>query len=309
MTGMWHKPLGSDMTPLPVEVRPAQTVDLAPIQDLQRRADHAFMRSGYEDLVRMVAHDYCLVAGMVTDPHQHLWGYVCASVRQPGLAQLRGLGLIDGWRIDVGVDSLLTSLETALAQNDVRHLMHVGVEEWVVAPLQRRGFATPDHILNFERGAPTRPLVPEHKAVGASLRPLAPHEIDDLAALDQRAFPWPWQLSSGELIQLLLTTSRLAILEFQSLLIGYVCTDVVGEHAQIIRLAVDPVYQGMGFGRYLLADALDFAAATGVRRISLNTQTQNRSSQRLYQGFGFRTVGRRVPILLKPLDPHRNGQP
>ena len=225
------------------------------------------------------------------------------------MAQHPRLGLIDGWRLDAGIDSLLAALETVLAQDDVRHLMHVGVEEWVVAPLQRRGFTTPDHILNFERGAPTQPLVPEHKTVVATLRPLAPQEIDGLSALDQRAFPWPWEMSNGDLIQLLLTTSRLAVLEFQSLLIGYACTNVVGDHAQIIRLAVDPVYQGMGFGRYLLADALDFAAATGVRRISLNTQAENRSSQRLYHGFGFRTVGRRVPILLKPLSPHRNGQP
>ncbi len=297
------------MTPLPVEVRPAQSLDLESIQEMQRVAGHAFMRMGYEDLVRMVAHDYCLVAGMATDPQRHLWGFVCATVRQPGLAQLRGLGLVDGWRLDAGVDSLLGSLEAVLAQSGVRHLMHVGVEDWAVGPLQQRGFATPDHILTFERGAPVQPLTPEHRTVVATLRPVAPNEIGQLAALDQRIFPWPWQFSETELIQLLLTSSRLVVLVYQGLLIGYACTDVVGESAHIVRLAVDPIYQGMGFGRYLLADALDFAAALKARRISLNTQAQNRVSQRLYQGFGFRAVGKRIPILIKPLEVRRNGQP
>ncbi len=39
-------------------------------------------------------------------------------------------------------------------------------------------------------------------------------------------------------------------LEFQGILVGYACTDVHGDQAQIIRLAVDPLYQGMGLGRH-----------------------------------------------------------
>ena len=77
--------------------------------------------------------------------------------------------------------------------------------------------------------------------------------------------------------------------------------DVKGSRAQIIRVAVDPDHQGEGFGRYLLADALDFARRSDAETISLNTQWNNKTSQRLYQGFGFRTVGRRIPVLIKEL--------
>ena len=98
-----------------------------------------------------------------------------------------------------------------------------------------------------------------------------------------------------------MTASRLVVLEVDGKLVGYTCIDLQGSRLQIARLAVDPLYQGQGYGRHLLADALDYALANGIETIGLNTQWQNLASQRLYQGFGFRAVGRRIPVMIKAL--------
>ena len=285
------------MHDIQVQIKPAHPEDVGRIQHLQHHARHTCVRYGYEDLVCMIERDYCFVAE--TGPL--LWGFVCASVRHPGLAQLRGLGLINGWSAEKGLTRLLRPLEEALVRDGIHALMHLATERWLVRPLQHQGFEVMDYIVNFERATPREPLSQQHRSLHAVLRSPGLHEVQQLAELDRRAFSWPWQFTEAELVQLLMTTSRLVVLESDGKLVGYACTDVMGRRAQLVRVGVDPLFQGMGLGRYLLADALDFATEMGARTMTLNTQLRNRSSQRLYEGFGFRQVGRRVPVLLKRL--------
>lgn len=285
------------MHDIQVEVRQAQTTDIERIVHLQQQARRSCVRYGYEDLKRMVERDYCFIA----DSGPLLWGFIGAAVRQPGVAQIRGIVLINGWRVDTGIARLLPPLERALVEDGVGHLTHLALENWLAPPLVRQKFNTHDYIVNYERAIPVEGVLSQHQVSDATLRFLAPNEIGDLTTLDKRSFAWPWHFSSGELVQLLMTTSRLTVLESDDELVGYACTDVKGSRAQIIRVAVDPDRQGEGFGRHLLADALDFARRSDAETISLNTQWSNTASQRLYQGFGFRTVGRRIPVLIKAL--------
>jgi ribosomal-protein-alanine N-acetyltransferase len=76
---------------------------------------------------------------------------------------------------------------------------------------------------------------------------------------------------------------------------------VCGEESQIIRLAVHPDYQRQGIGRLLLNDALAYCQAAGVMRVGINTQESNEASLQLYEQFGFRRVGRRIPLLARTL--------
>ena len=285
------------MHDIQVKVRQARAVDIEQIIHLQKQARRSCVRYGYEDLVRMVERDYCFIA----DSGPLLWGFFCASVHQPGIAQIRGVGLLNGWRVDTGITRLLPPMESALVRDGIGYLMHLALENWLAPPLVRQHFLTHDYIVNYERAVPAEAIVPQHDPSGVTLRFLASDEIGALTALDQRAFAWPWHFSSGELVQLMMSADRLVVLENKGELVGYACTDVRGARAQIIRVAVEPQRQGEGFGRYLLADALDFARHANAEIISLNTQWQNKASQRLYQGFGFRAVGRRIPVLIKKL--------
>ncbi len=286
------------MHDIQLEVRPARKSDIERILQLQQQARRSCVRFGYEDLDKMIERDYCYIA----DTGPLLWGFIAAAIQQAGLAQLRGLSLINGWRSEEGIPQLLQPLAAAMAEKGVQFLMHLNQEAWLLPALIRQGFETHDSIVNFERRISLRPMLPRHGLENAQLRYVRPHEISALTALDNQAFAWPWQFSSGDLVQLLMSTSRLVVMEMEDSLVGYACTDVHGYRAHIIRLAVHPAYQGRGIGRHLLADALDFAAQIGAETISLNTQWQNAESQRLYLGFGFRMVGRRVPVLIKSLD-------
>ena len=287
------------MQEIQIVVRPARIADVERIMQLRQHARRVVMHFGYEDLMQMVKRDNCLVA----DTGPLLWGFLCTSSYQKKLAMLRGVGLINGWRIDDGLSHLLRPMERALSARGEHYLMHLAVDVWLAAPLMRQGFTVHDYIIHFERAAPLRPLLPEYVRPEVTLRSLGPHEINALTLLDHRAFDWPWQFSSGELVKWLMTADRLVVLEEEGRLVGYSCVQVHGDQAQIVRLAIVPDRQGQGYGRYLLADALDFAASKGAMHITLNTQWHNVTSQRLYKGFGFRAVGRRIPVLIKELRP------
>ena len=67
------------------------------------------------------------------------------------------------------------------------------------------------------------------------------------------------------------------------------------------RQQVEEALHGRGIGRMLLNDALAYCQKSDARLVSINTQDSNQASLRLYEGFGFRRVGRRVPLLVREL--------
>ena len=73
--------------------------------------------------------------------------------------------------------------------------------------------------------------------------------------------------------------------------VGYIEGESQVTLAHINRIAVHPRYQGRGVGALLLQDALDGFWRLGAERVTLNTQSDNDSSQRLYHRFGFKPTG------------------
>jgi ribosomal protein S18 acetylase RimI-like enzyme len=64
--------------------------------------------------------------------------------------------------------------------------------------------------------------------------------------------------------------------------------------AHLHQLAVEPVLQGSGLGRRLLAQCVDWARAQGdLRRVELNVYATHAAAIRLYQSLGLSQVGLR----------------
>jgi ribosomal protein S18 acetylase RimI-like enzyme len=83
-------------------------------------------------------------------------------------------------------------------------------------------------------------------------------------------------------------------------LVGYWAQTLAADReAHLARLAVHPEFHGRGVGRFLLADAIEYARSEKLRSILLNTQTDNQRALKLYRSFGFRPTGRIVPILTR----------
>lgn len=59
---------------------------------------------------------------------------------------------------------------------------------------------------------------------------------------------------------------------------------------ELVKMAVDEAYQGMGLGRLLLQASVDYAKGGKAKAVVLETNSQLKSAVKLYEKFGFQSV-------------------
>ncbi len=292
------------MEEIEIQVRPATLRDQGRILTLLDRAHRRHIAFGPEDLSSLLgqpAHVFVLA-----DAGSLLWGIACATVRPRPAApdeahetvwgHLRGLALINGWHAEIGVWTLMEGLRLGLQARQAQYLVAYVTQLWMEMPLAKVGLRPVEYILTYERMANALPKLPPPPDV--RLRSARPEDVSRLTALDTAAFTSLWRLTSGELIELLITSGRFVVAEREDNLVGYACSDVQRNLGQIYRLVVHPVAQGQGIGRALLADALLYCQAAGASLVIINTQQSNQVSDHLYRSFGFRPASQRIPVMV-----------
>jgi ribosomal-protein-alanine N-acetyltransferase len=75
--------------------------------------------------------------------------------------------------------------------------------------------------------------------------------------------------------------------------IGFAVSRTAADEAEILSVAIDPVYRGRGLSRDLLLTHLGHLAGRGVRTIFLEVEENNQPARKLYERAGFAIVGRR----------------
>lgn len=121
-----------------------------------------------------------------------------------------------------------------------------------------------------------------------TLRPAAPDEAADLAALHAQAFDHPWP--EAEIAELMASPGAFALLvEGRGFIL---CRSIAGE-AEILTLAVSPAQRRVGIGRVLVEAAAGVAVQTGSDSLFLEVADDNVAALGLYAAAGFEPVGRR----------------
>ncbi len=72
--------------------------------------------------------------------------------------------------------------------------------------------------------------------------------------------------------------------------IGYFGLWVVFEEAQITTIAVDPDYQGRGYGKMLMDFIIDYIKDCGCRNITLEVRVSNEKAITYYEKYHFKIV-------------------
>lgn len=279
-------------------VRPASAQDCQAVQSLLDSARRGYAAFGREDLPHLLRSGACVWA---TTAGGRPVGLLCATAGCRPWAFLRGAAVADSWHTDKVLAALLPALAESLRSRGFTGLAVYATALWLAPTLLRAGFQRIDWIITLERHP--RPLASVEGA-DVSVRPVAANDLGQITRLDAAAFDPLYRLASGELIELMVTSGYFAVATQGDRIVGYLCADVMDREGQIIRLAVHPEVQGRGVGRTLLNAGLGFCYAQGATTVAINTQEDNHASLRLYEGFGFRRVGRRVPVLTWSLD-HR----
>jgi ribosomal-protein-alanine N-acetyltransferase len=165
--------------------------------------------------------------------------------------------------------------------------------DWLAPILKGCGFEYTNDVIFLERRgeAPPTSLLPLGK-----VRTMLPKDIEAVIELDQSAFKDIWQYSAETLRQAYKHSAIATIIEHNDEPLGYQISTASIYGAHLARLAVAPQWQGRGFGRALVVDVINRFFHQGVLKVSVNTQTDNEQSLRIYRKLGFRDSGSRHPV-------------
>ena len=128
--------------------------------------------------------------------------------------------------------------------------------------------------------------------------------------LDRLCFPVPWVKGEEIFAPAILESPCFFMAMLDRLPVGYAFATVHqgGHLVHLVRIAVDPQYQGQGIGVRLLAEVVRFCARQGTTVLSLNTQADNYRAQRLYEWFGFTRSDDRQRVFGSALPRHPGGE-
>lgn len=272
---------GASLTRL--ETRIARPEDAAAIRELLKQAHRTSLRVWWwREYLGQDVFQLCLIDG-------RLVGALLVDVDVGPVAWVLLAALSDGVEIDPWLNRSIPPLRIALRKRGGRRLAWMNDGRWDGAKLNARGFRQTSRIVNLLKDDRHVPAV---SAPEVRVRDGEMEDVEDVAQIDRAAFTPPWWFSVRTLERMRRAPGCFLIAERAGGCVGYVSGRFVGEgHAHIDRLGVAPRFQGQGVGGKLLSAALNRLWDQGAQRVTLNTQGSNRTSQRLYFRFGFRSFG------------------
>ena len=131
---------------------------------------------------------------------------------------------------------------------------------------------------------------------GLCLRPLLMEDLPALAAIEAAAFEPRWRHSAGDLYLAWRHSIGFDVALLDDEPVGFQFSTGGGGSAHLSRMTVRPDRQGLGIGAALLAGAIDNYRRQHISSLTLNTQTDNLASRRLYERFGYRLTGYSYPV-------------
>ena len=189
---------------------------------------------------------------------------------------------------------LWDELHAGLVARGVGRAACAVVDDWVVPHLREWGFAPFNAVINMQRN---EGIIPAPPAPPLKIVEVTPAMLEEVVRVDALAFQdqlWAYSRETLEVAWKQAGTFTALWLDDQ--IVGYQLSTAHFGNAHLARLAVLPEYQGRGYGGLLIGEMLRWFERRKVRQITVNTQGDNYSSQRLYARLGFVPLGEDVPI-------------
>jgi len=203
------------------------------------------------------------------------------------------LTLTDSWSSLWGIarESLEVQKEITVAA--------ITTQDWFTPLLQSSNFTVAQHIVILEYEGKAVP--PSRSLTDISLRTMTARDLPAVAELDAAAFVPLWQNSLDALQRALMQAGWATVAESNEGIIGYQISTYNPFGGHLARLAVHPAAQRQGIGYALVQDLLRESAERGLRKITVNTQDDNKASLALYKNIGFHRTREEYPVFIYQL--------
>jgi ribosomal protein S18 acetylase RimI-like enzyme len=134
------------------------------------------------------------------------------------------------------------------------------------------------------------------KTEGVRIRRMTETDLPAVTEVDHAAFVPLWHNSLDTMQRAFSQALTATVAESKEGIVGYQLTTGHGQRAHLARLAVHPSLQGRGIGRTLLSDLFAYLTHVGTTRLTVNTQSDNKVSLKLYKNMGFNRTGEEYPV-------------
>jgi len=129
----------------------------------------------------------------------------------------------------------------------------------------------------------------DETVVGLCLRTMIESDLDQVMAIEQRIYPFPWtRINFADSIA---SGYDMPVLEIAGPIAAYAVVMRGPDEVHLLNLSVDQPHQGRGLGRRLLEQLLDDAKMRGAWSMLLEVRPSNTSAIRLYRSMNFETIG------------------
>ncbi|NDJ61340.1 MAG: GNAT family N-acetyltransferase [Chloroflexi bacterium] len=175
------------------------------------------------------------------------------------------------------------------------------LRDWLKPLAPQFGFRYVEDVVTLRRDP--QPIPAPLPVAGLMIRAVEYEDLDRLTLIDQSAFSPPWQMTRAELEQAERISAICTVALLHEQMVGYQLSTLYFDGSHLARLAVAPRAQGAGVGGALLTDVLRRFDQRGVGAMTVNTQSTNKRSQRLYERFGFTLNGYDLPVWAAAINP------
>jgi [ribosomal protein S18]-alanine N-acetyltransferase len=121
------------------------------------------------------------------------------------------------------------------------------------------------------------------------LRAVRPGDLDAIAAIEDRAYAFPWTLTN--FADSIVADYDFWAIESSAGILAYALVMWLPEEAHLLNITVDPERQGLGLGRNFLTWILKDVQARGADSLMLEVRVSNPSALSLYLSLGFTQIG------------------
>lgn len=194
---------------------------------------------------------------------------------------------------------LLPQAISQLQSTGVKTLATLAIHPWFETLVKNSGFSNRQNIVVME----WQGTFPKRKKINQDII-IRPMHLDDLAAveiIDHAAFPPLWQNSIKGLTKAFGQTGISTVAVKDGEIVGYQISTAMTIYGHLARLAVAPEHQHQAIAYTLIHDLLKQFERLGFWRITVNTQSDNRLSAKLYNSLNFKRTGEEIKVFEKPL--------
>lgn len=127
------------------------------------------------------------------------------------------------------------------------------------------------------------------------------YDIPEVLNIERASFTTPWSKASF-FSEIQSKNSIAKIAELNGVVVAYICIKHIEDECHILNLAVHPDYRRCGIAKALLSNIIQELSEEECKFFYLEVRASNYAARRLYEKFGFKTVGIRKRYYINPTE-------